>query len=42
MLTHREVDWAVVVTRLVERSALTPEIRGSNPDIGKFYLLSTV
>ena len=27
--------WAVVVAQLVERSLLTPEIRGSNPDIGK-------
>ena len=31
---------AVVVTQLVERSLLTPEICGSNPVIGKFYLLS--
>ena len=27
--------WAVVVTQLIERSLLTPEILGSNPDIGK-------
>ena len=26
--------WAVVVTQLVERSLLTPEVRGSNPVIG--------
>ena len=32
---------AVVVAQLVERSLLIPEIRGSNPAIGKFYLLST-
>ena len=31
--------WAVVVAKLVERSLPTPEIRGSNPNIGK--LLST-
>ena len=29
---------AVVVAQLVERSLPTPEIRGSNPNIGKFYL----
>ena len=33
---------AEVVAQLVERSLLTPEICGSNPVIGKFYLLSTV
>ena len=27
--------WAVVVTQLVERSLPTPEVRGSNPIIGK-------
>ena len=27
--------WAVVVAQLVERSLPTPEIGGSNPDIGK-------
>ena len=26
--------WAVVVVQLAERSLPTPEIRGSNPDIG--------
>ena len=26
---------AVVVTQFAERSLLTPEVRGSNPDIGK-------
>ena len=31
--------WAVVVAQLVERSLLTPEIRGLNPKIGK--ILST-
>ena len=33
------------VAQLVERSLPTPEVRGSNPDIGKIYiehLLSTV
>ena len=39
--------WAVVVAQLVERSLPTPEIRGSNPVIGKllyqtFNCLSTV
>jgi len=28
----------VVVTQLVERSLLTPEVRGSNPVIGKMYI----
>ena len=32
----------MVVAQLVERSVPTPEIRGSNPVIGKLYLLSTV
>ena len=36
---HLNNNWAVVVAQLVERSILTPEIRGSNPDIGK--ILST-
>ena len=40
--------WAVVVAQLVERSLLIPEVRGSNPVIGKnlfilnICLLSTV
>ena len=29
---------AVVVAQLVERLLPTPEIRSSNPNIGKFYL----
>ena len=29
---------AVVVAQLVEQSLPTPEIRGSNPNIGKLYL----
>ena len=37
---------AVVVAQLAERSLPIPEVRGSNPDTGKFlkniYLLSTV
>ena len=33
------ISWAVVVAQLVERLLTTPEIRGSNPDIGK--ILST-
>ena len=28
-------NWAVVVAQLAERSLPTPEIRGSNPNIGK-------
>ena len=32
---------AVVVAQLVERSLLTPEMRSSNPVIGKFYLQSS-
>ena len=31
---------AVVVSQLVERLLLTPNIISSNPVIGKFYLLS--
>ena len=37
--------WAVVVAQLVEQFLPTPEVRGSNPVIGKFYIthiLSTV
>ena len=34
-----EVNGAVVVAQLVERFPLTPEIHGSNPNIGK--ILST-
>ena len=33
------IKWAVVVAQLIERSLLRPEIRGSNPVIGK--ILST-
>ena len=33
---------AVVVAHSVERLLTTPEIGGSNPVIGKFYLLSNV
>ena len=33
---------SVVVAQLVERSILTPEICGSNPDIGNFYLFLAV
>ena len=35
----RRKVWAVVVAQLVERSLPTPDVRGSNPDIGK--VLST-
>ena len=34
--------WVVVVAQLVERLLPTPDIRRSNPVIGKFYLLPTV
>ena len=37
-LLERSQAWAVVVAQLVERSLPTPEIRGSNPNIGKLYL----
>ena len=30
--------WEVVVAQLVEQSLPTPEVRGSNPVIGKIYL----
>ena len=30
-----EIGWAVVVGQLVEQLLLTPEICGSNPDVGK-------
>ena len=43
------MSWAGVVAQLVERSRPIPEVRGSNPAIGKIYieylftcLLSTV
>ena len=31
-------DWEVVVVQLVERSLPTPEVRGSNPVIGKICM----
>ena len=31
--------WGVVVAQLVERSLLIPEVRGSNPVIGKYLLI---
>ena len=37
-----KLAWAAVETQLAEWSLLTSEIRGSNPVIGKFYLLSTL
>ena len=30
-----ELRWAVIVSQLAEPSLLTPEIRGSNPNMGK-------
>ena len=38
----KEISGAAVEAHLVERSHLIPEIRGSNPELGKFYFLSTV
>ena len=32
------LKWAVFVAQLVEGSLPTPEVRGSNPVIGKLYL----
>ena len=32
------ICWAVVVAQLVKRSLPIPEVRGSNPVIGKIYL----
>ena len=39
LIYHWSITWAVVVAELVERSHPAPEIRGSNPIIGK--VLST-
>ena len=36
--TNTATAWAVVVVQLVERSLPTPEVRGSNPVIGKIYI----
>ena len=47
-LTKIQISWAVVVAQLVERLLPIPEVRGSNPVIGKnlfilnICLLSTV
>ena len=43
--TNNVVNREMVVAQLVEQSLLIPEVRGSNPVIGKFYIehsLSTV
>ena len=37
---NRKRFWAVVVAQLIGQSLPTPEILGSNPVIGKSYLLS--
>ena len=34
--------WEVVVAQLVERSLPIPEVRGSNPVIGKNLLISNI
>ena len=39
---HKLTKWAVVVAQLVEWSLPMSEIWNLNPDIGNFYLLSTV
>ena len=42
-MANKKVDeGAVVVAQLVERLLPIPEIRGSNPVNGKFYLLSAI
>ena len=35
-------QWEVVVAQLVERSLSIPEVRGSNPVIGKNLLISNI
>ena len=35
--TEKE-NWAAVVAQLVKRSVPIPEVRGSNPVIGKIYI----
>ena len=37
-LISLSLSWALVVAPLVERLLLIPEIRGSNPVIGKLYI----
>ena len=42
---YSSIDWVVVVSQLVERLLLAPEVRGLNPVFSKLYLtdlLSTV
>ena len=39
MLTKAGSNWAVVVAQLVEQSLPIPEVRGSNPVIGKNLFL---
>ena len=41
MAVNFESCWAVVVAQLVERSLPIPEVRGSNPVIGKIRLVQT-
>ena len=38
VLTKVRNIWAVVVTQLVERSLPAPEVRGSNPVIGRIFI----
>ena len=35
---NKATTWAVVVAQLVDRSLAIPEVRGSNPVIGKIYI----
>ena len=37
---NANVQWAAVVAQLVERSLPIPEVRGSNPVIGKKFILN--
>ena len=37
-----EMRWAVVVTQLVERSLPIPEVRGSNPVVGKNLIILNI
>ena len=37
-MVNKKLSRAVVVAQLVEQSLTTPEVRGSNPVIGKIYI----
>ena len=40
MIGNNRANWAVVVAQLVEWSIPIPEVRGSNPVIGKKLILN--